>query len=109
MIFPEKRCLIKTCIEPSTVLDGQKHFTAAFSGQKLAHIFVSSVNNTTKMVTLLQGYTGNVTVQLKVSNAHLTAFAFNTGIQRGDTNFSLQACVAQEHATIHNNYYCTHN
>lgn len=88
------------CIKPSIVLDGQKHFSAAFTGQKLAHIFVSSISDVTKMVTLLQGYTGTVRYSLLIAQSHLTTSAFITGIQRGDTNFSLQALVAQEHAYI---------
>lgn len=98
--FSEKGCLIKTCIKSSGLLDGQKHFSVAFSGQKLAHIFVSSINNTTKMVTLLQGYTGTVRYLILPAPPHLTTSAFITGIQRGDTKFSLQAFIAQEHAYI---------
>lgn len=98
--FSEKGCLIKTCIKPSVLLDGQKHFSVAFSGQKLAHIFVSSINNTTKLVTLLQGYTGTVRYLILPAPSHLTTSAFITGIQRGDTKFSLQAFIAQEHAYI---------
>jgi len=98
--FSDKRCLIKSCIKPSTVLDGQKHFSVAYSGQKLSHIFVSSTNTMTKMVTLLQGYTGTVCYSLLTAQSHLTTSALITGIQRRDTNFSLQASIAQECAYI---------
>lgn len=62
--FSEKRGLIKTCIRSSRVLDGQKHFPVTCREQKLALIFVSSINNTTKMTTLLQGNTGTVCYSL---------------------------------------------
>lgn len=58
--FSEKWHLIKTCVRPFSVLDSQKHFPVICREQKLAHIFVSSINDMTKMTTLLQEYTGTV-------------------------------------------------
>lgn len=86
-------------MKPSTVLDEQKHFSV-FSEQKLAHFFVSSVNNGTKMITLLQRYTGTGHHSLLTAQSHLTTSAFISCVQRGDKNFSLQALVVQEHAYI---------
>lgn len=98
--FTGKRWLIKTCVRPSSLLNRQKHFPVARNEQKLAHIFASSVNNRTKIVTLLQGYTGTVCYSLLTAQTYLTTSAFIRYIQRRNTDFSLQAFVEQEHAYI---------
>lgn len=95
--FSEKQLILKTCVRPSSVLDSQKHLPVTCREQKLAHSFVSSINNMTKMTTLLQGYTGTVCYPLLSAQTHPTTSAFISDIQR-NTEFSLQAFVAQEHA-----------